>query len=320
MGKPVSEKADIYAFAVVFWEMLTGQEPFAEHDSYQSFVDAICKQRERPPLPADMHVSVSKLLTDCWAHEPDQRPSFTSIIQRLADSLVSVSLPDDASARMWKANWPDQVGVSWTKFIPIFYKACNEPLQRDRENSKEYKVLRAILLPDWHKEGDDETITLERFGLLTKWFGTLVTPQGSLLKRIEETARFPYFFGDIDRVNAESLLSAFAKRPGTFLVRLSTTEPIERTPFTVSKVSSDGSITHTRVNFRTDGRGYFISVKTKSGNLQIEAPCPFSALVEKAKKKLKLREVAPGSKFIGLFKDSGGQSAYLPPADDSDSD
>jgi len=203
----------------------------------------------------------------------------------------------------------------------VLYKALNEPLARDRENSKEYRCLRALVLPEWHKDGDDETVTLERFGLLCRWFGGLAAVGPStLLKRIEETCRYPYFFGDLDRVASENLLSGYSKKPGTFLVRLSTTEPIEKTPFTISKVSSDGSVTHTRVNARTDGRGFYISVKTKSGNLQIEAPSPFVNLIEKAKKKLKLREFALGSRFASLFKDAQGGGGYLPPADDSDSE
>lgn len=76
---------------------------------------------------------------------------------------------------------------------------------------------------------------------------------------------------------------------------------------------------HTRVNARSDGRGYYIAVKTKAGNVQLEEPAPFFNLIEKAKKKLKLKEVAPGSKFVAIFKDAGG-GGYLPPADDSDSD
>lgn len=36
MGKPLSEKADVYAFGVVFWEMLTSEEPFGEHGALTS--------------------------------------------------------------------------------------------------------------------------------------------------------------------------------------------------------------------------------------------------------------------------------------------
>jgi len=73
-GKPLSEKADVYSFAIVMWEILTRQEPFEEHDSYSTFVRAVCEQKERPPVPADTHASLKKILDLCWNEEADKRP------------------------------------------------------------------------------------------------------------------------------------------------------------------------------------------------------------------------------------------------------
>jgi len=129
MGKPLSEKADVYAFGIVFWEMLTGVEPFAEHESYNGFVSAICQKRERPPIPADMHPSVTKLLQDCWAHEATARPSFTEIITRIEDAMLATSIPDPAGQALWKKNWAGQLSVSWAKFVPAFYAAIEEVLE-----------------------------------------------------------------------------------------------------------------------------------------------------------------------------------------------
>lgn len=37
-GKRFSEKVDVYSFALVLWEMLTGNEPFEEFDSYNRYL------------------------------------------------------------------------------------------------------------------------------------------------------------------------------------------------------------------------------------------------------------------------------------------
>lgn len=40
-GATVTEKVDVYAFGIVLWEMITGQEPFGHHRDYPTFVRAI---------------------------------------------------------------------------------------------------------------------------------------------------------------------------------------------------------------------------------------------------------------------------------------
>jgi serine/threonine protein kinase len=321
MGKPLSEKADVYAFGIVFWEMLTGQEPFAEHDSYNSFVSAICQKHERPPIPQDMHVSVAKILQDCWAHEPPQRPSFTEIIVRLEDAMLASSVPDTVAQALWKKNWAGQLSVSFSKFIPVFYAAINEPLARDREGDASYKVLRHLLIVDGtgFKEGDAEEVTLERFGRMMKWFGNLNNDHGHILKRLVSLAQQAWFHGEMERPACETLL-ANIKDHGVFLVRLSTTEP-EKTPFTISKYSRDGTVTHQRINARSDGRGHYVAFKTKKGNEKIEAPGGVENLIAKCAKELRLKKACPGSRYHDFFEKRVTPTyndGYLPAPDDSD--
>jgi hypothetical protein len=302
--------------------MLTGQEPFAEHDSYNGFVSAICQKHERPPIPADMHVNVAKILEDCWAHEPGQRPSFTDIISRLEDAMLQVTIPDPAGQALWKKNWAGQLSVSWIKFVPVFYEAIKEPLAREREKDSSYKVLRHLLIVDGtgFKEGDNEEVSVERFGRMMKWFGNLNNDQGNILKRIVALAQTPWFHGEIERPACETLL-ANIRDPGVFLVRLSTTEP-ERTPFTLSKYSKDGSVTHQRINVRPDLRGHYVAFKTKKGNEKIEAAGGVEKLVEKCAKDLRLKKACPGSRYHDFFEKRATPAyndGYLPaPDDDSD--
>ena len=120
-GKILNEKTDVYSFAIVLWEMLTGKDPFEEHSSYEVFVNAVCVKNERPPLPDDMHASLKSLLTDCWHKSPDKRPSFTQIIDRLEQAMIDVSISGDpTSVTMWKKNWAGQVNITKYFWPPIF--------------------------------------------------------------------------------------------------------------------------------------------------------------------------------------------------------
>ncbi|KAK8518418.1 hypothetical protein V6N13_027893 [Hibiscus sabdariffa] len=75
-----SEKADVYSFAMLFFELLSGKPPFEGHVEKMS---RSIIAGERPLFPCTVPKYLVNLTKKCWHTEPNQRPSFSSICRIL---------------------------------------------------------------------------------------------------------------------------------------------------------------------------------------------------------------------------------------------
>jgi hypothetical protein len=75
-------KCDVYSFAMVCYEILTGYEPFHEETSPTIIKQKVLKG-ERPSLPDHCPPLLKALIMQCWTQEPKERPSFPFICSRL---------------------------------------------------------------------------------------------------------------------------------------------------------------------------------------------------------------------------------------------
>ncbi|KAG9149317.1 hypothetical protein Leryth_003296 [Lithospermum erythrorhizon] len=78
----VSEKVDVFSFGISMWEILTGEEPYANMH-YGAIIGGIVKNTLRPPIPERCDPEWRKLMEQCWSTNPEHRPSFTEIANRL---------------------------------------------------------------------------------------------------------------------------------------------------------------------------------------------------------------------------------------------
>ena len=81
-----SEKADIFSFGIVLWEIFTGERPY-DTVEYRSMNQAqlmyqIVDKEARPSLEG-LDSGLQQLIRDCWDLEPRIRPSFSEIVVRL---------------------------------------------------------------------------------------------------------------------------------------------------------------------------------------------------------------------------------------------
>jgi len=112
------------------------------------------------------------------------------------------------------------------------------------------------------------------------------------------------FFGGCSSDEAETLLKLY-KDPGTFLVRLNMkgSNPIEKSPFTISRIDERGKILHTRIQRKDDG----LRITVGKGDSQFKFSQESNRLDHfisqlKEKEPSLFRVSCPGWPFERLFK------------------
>ncbi|CAM0949162.1 unnamed protein product [Alopecurus aequalis] len=78
----VSEKVDVFSFGIALWEILTGEEPYANMHC-GAIIGGIVNNSLRPQIPQTCDPEWRKLMEQCWSANPDIRPSFTEVTDRL---------------------------------------------------------------------------------------------------------------------------------------------------------------------------------------------------------------------------------------------
>ncbi|KAJ9565098.1 hypothetical protein OSB04_001064 [Centaurea solstitialis] len=78
----VSEKVDVFSFGITMWEILTGEEPYANMHC-GAIIGGIVKDTLRPTIPERCDPEWRNLMEQCWSANPIVRPSFTEITNRL---------------------------------------------------------------------------------------------------------------------------------------------------------------------------------------------------------------------------------------------
>eukprot|EP00727_Mastigamoeba_balamuthi_P005154 m51a1_g14637 putative sh2 domain-containing protein (514) ;mRNA; r:41786-44872 len=307
MGHEFDERADVYSFGLVLWQMLTREDIFAEYDNLSIFIRDICKRNIRPPMSPDTNPKLATLIRRCWHQNPTQRPSFSQIVTLIDEVILDLSIHDEAARVFWKGQFGTKEQVTWREFVNAYAVACKLVPERafaydllvyqpqaiaDSNAEINFKCLKALLVSNAPQKAvanadQQELVSMEQFGNIVAWFGDWATESQIIPHKIRELLQQSWFHGDITTEDAESRL--MYKPEGTFLVRFSSSEP---GAFTISKVSMFGSISHQRIA-HSAGQNLFVVGGNTYRTLQ--------DLVAGERETLNLLSPCPGTRFLVLF-------------------
>jgi sterile alpha motif and leucine zipper-containing kinase AZK len=96
-GSSYDKTSDVYSFGVILWELITLKVPWEECVHPYQLVHLVVEQGQRPPIPDDcepttsVFVALCELMQQCWAKEPERRPSFLDALTRLRAMSADVN-------------------------------------------------------------------------------------------------------------------------------------------------------------------------------------------------------------------------------------
>jgi len=85
---PYSDKADIYALGIVFWEIASCQVPYEGFD-FDTIKDSV-KIGERLDIPSACPVEFKVLIEHCWHQDPKQRPAASNVFDKITQLIGQI--------------------------------------------------------------------------------------------------------------------------------------------------------------------------------------------------------------------------------------
>ncbi|KAL8490542.1 hypothetical protein ACS0TY_022531 [Phlomoides rotata] len=83
-NEPSDEKSDVYSFGVILWELVTHKIPWDNLNSMQ-VIGAVGFMNQRLEIPKDVEPQWVSIIESCWHSEPQLRPSFQELVEKLKD-------------------------------------------------------------------------------------------------------------------------------------------------------------------------------------------------------------------------------------------
>jgi serine/threonine protein kinase len=85
-----AQASEVFAFGLILFEILTGKPEFPT-DLHPCKIALKVIEGDRPHVPDSVLPVARELIADCWAPEPDDRPTFVEIVNRLQEMEFKVT-------------------------------------------------------------------------------------------------------------------------------------------------------------------------------------------------------------------------------------
>jgi serine/threonine protein kinase len=83
--------SDVFAFGLILFEILAARPVFPESLNRWQIAWMVAIEGARPEIPDSVLAPARALIEDCWAADPDDRPTFEEIIDRLSEMQFKVT-------------------------------------------------------------------------------------------------------------------------------------------------------------------------------------------------------------------------------------
>ena len=291
--QPFTQQADVYAFALVLWEAVTRQKPYAHVKTLKQLQTEVCSMKKRPAIPSDIPESLQKIIEACWAPEPSDRPTMDIVVERLERCLTDVAIQDANAAAFWNANFSGKSRVRFDKFEEALNKFLNVDMATVDPNDARIrsKCLRALVGLEFDDKvaQKSDMVHIEALGQVLHWLGPLTTT-ADFYDHLSSLLSKAWFHGSVQTAEAERRLADRAE--GCFLIRFSTSSAGS---YTISKVKKGGAPVHQRIEHKN---GAF-HVNTRSYH-------SLELLLQGEYENLCLKGACPGSRYSAIFQDLDG--------------
>ncbi|KAL4592416.1 hypothetical protein LXL04_005410 [Taraxacum kok-saghyz] len=95
-NEQADEKSDVYSYGVVLWELTTEKIPWDSLNSMQ-VIGAVGFMNQRLDIPKDVDPQWASLIESCFCSEPQSRPTFQEILDKLKDLQKKFTIQLQAS-------------------------------------------------------------------------------------------------------------------------------------------------------------------------------------------------------------------------------
>jgi serine/threonine protein kinase len=83
--------SDVFAFEMILFDLLTGRFAFWENLNRSQTARLGLVEDWRPEIPDSVVPPVRELIAECWSNDPEERPTFAEIVDRLAKMEFKVA-------------------------------------------------------------------------------------------------------------------------------------------------------------------------------------------------------------------------------------